>query len=162
MRISFDLDDTIILTGDGCLYEAPLKFPYSLFYKEQLRSGMVALCKELVSLGWEICIYTTSERSVNYIRNLFKQYGISLYNIINQQIHQEIVQGTRKEIQPSKFPSRFGIDLHIDDDRSVKQNGLQYGFNVLIIDRKDEQWTSKILDEAIRIIKRKESMQNHF
>jgi hypothetical protein len=47
----------------------------------------------------------------------------------------------------------FGIDLHIDDDISVKQNGIQYGFNVLIVNKNDEDWDYKVLNEANRIIK---------
>ncbi|HOV28141.1 MAG TPA: hypothetical protein PK566_17525 [Pseudobacteroides sp.] len=54
---------------------------------------------------------------------------------------------------PSKVPSKFGIDLHIDDDISVKQNGMQFGFNVLIISKDDKDWSLKVLNEAKRIMK---------
>ncbi|HEX9061282.1 MAG TPA: HAD family hydrolase [Clostridia bacterium] len=161
MKISFDLDDTLILTGENCLYEDSIKFPYSILYKERLRKGTVNLCKELASLGYDICVYTTSERSTRYISKLFKLYGIKLNNIVNQKIHMNIVQGNRKEIMPSKVPSRFGIDLHIDDDVSVRQNGVQYGFKVLIVDKNDGEWDQKVLNEARRIIKLKEEFYNH-
>lgn len=59
---------------------------------------------------------------------------------------------------PSKVPSKFGIDLHIDDDTSVKQNGVQFGFNVLILSKTDTEWTVKVLEEAKRIKRIKESM----
>ena len=160
MRISFDLDDTLILTGDGCLYEAPIKFPYSLFYKEQLRRGTINLCNQLTALGYEVCVYTTSERSERYIKKLFSLYGIKLKIIINQKKHLEVVQGKRKEIMPSKFPSRFGIDLHIDDDISVKQNGMQYGFKVLIINKSDEIWYEKVIAEAKRLLNQRASVNN--
>lgn len=78
-------------------------------------------------------------------------YGIKLANIINLEIHQKKVQGNRKEILPSKLPSKFGIQLHIDDDITVKQNGILYGFKVLILDRNDEEWVQKVLDEASRL-----------
>lgn len=156
MKISFDLDDTLILTDEGVIYEKPVRNIKALFYKEKLRNKIINLCIELEKLGYEICVYTTSERSVRYIRGLFKIYGINLLNIINQRIHTEIVQGTRKEIMPSKVPSKFGIDLHIDDDVSVKQNGIHFGFNVLIVLRDDLEWDTKVLNEAIRIKKNKE------
>lgn len=54
---------------------------------------------------------------------------------------------------PSKVPSKFGINLHIDDDISVKENGIQYGFNVMIISKEDELWTQKVIEEAKRIKK---------
>jgi|LSQX01.2.fsa_nt_gb hypothetical protein len=37
MKISFDLDDTLILSGKNAFYEPPIKFPYSIFYRECLR-----------------------------------------------------------------------------------------------------------------------------
>ncbi|AEV68584.1 hypothetical protein [Acetivibrio clariflavus] len=159
MKISFDLDDTLILTDKDTEYEKPVKFIRALFFKEKLRKGTKALCEELKSLGFDICVYTTSERSVGYIKRLFGVYGIRLSKVINQKIHKELVQGTRKEIMPSKVPSKFGIDLHVDDDISVKQNGIQYGFNVLIVSKDDKNWELKVLNEAKRIKKNKNYME---
>ena len=156
MKISFDLDDTLILTNKDAIYENPVKCIRALLYKEKLRKGIIVLCEELKYLGFEICVYTTSERSVGYIKNLFGIYGIKLSNVINQKVHKKIAQGTRKEVMPSKVPSKFGINLHIDDDISVKQNGTQFGFNVLIISRDDNDWCLKVLNEAKRIKKIKE------
>ncbi|MDP4181330.1 MAG: HAD family hydrolase [Bacillota bacterium] len=155
MKISFDLDDTLILTENDAIYENPVKMIKSLLYKEKLRKGIRNLCEELKSLGYDICVYTTSDRSAGYIKGLFSIYGIKLSNIINQRVHKDLVQGSRKEIMPSKVPSKFGIDLHIDDDISVKQNGLQFGFNVLIISKHDRDWAVKVLNEAKRIKKLK-------
>lgn len=153
MKISFDLDDTLILTDKDAIYEEPVRRVRALFFKEKLRKGIRILCEELKSLGFDICVYTTSERSVGYIKRLFGVYDIKLSSIINQKIHREIVQGNRKEVMPSKVPSKFGIDLHIDDDISVKQNGMQFGFNVLIISKNDNEWVQKVLNEATRIKK---------
>lgn len=158
MKISFDLDDTLILTEKDAVYEEPVRRIRALFYKEKLRQGIISLCKELKSLGFDICVYTTSERSVGYIKRLFGLYGIRLSSVINQKVHKEFVQGTRKEVMPSKVPSKFGIDLHIDDDVSVKQNGVQFGFNVLIVSKDDKDWNLKVLNEARRIKKVKMSM----
>lgn len=151
MKISFDLDDTLILTDKDAVYEKPVKHFKAFFFKEKLREGIRELCKELKYLGYKICVYTTSERSIRYIKSLFDVYGIKLHSVINLQVHMKVVQGNRKEIMPSKVPSRFGIDLHIDDDVSVKQNGIQFGFNVLIISKDDIEWTVKVLNEAKRI-----------
>ena len=57
---------------------------------------------------------------------------------------------------PSKVPSRFAIDLHVDDDISVKQNGIQYGYSVLIISKDDDAWVQKVIEEAERIRRKKE------
>ena len=56
---------------------------------------------------------------------------------------------------PSKVPSRFGIDLHVDDDITVKQNGARYGFRVLIVDRFDTNWMDRVIFEAERTINKR-------
>lgn len=162
MKISFDLDDTLILSGENHEYEDAIKFPYSLFYKEKLRKGTLSLFNKLKELGYNISVYTTSERTEYYIRKLFKLHGIKLDLVINLPKHLALVQGKRNEIMPSKLPSKFNMDLHIDDDKSVKQNGIQYGFNVLIIDINDKEWTNKILTEAKRIIKKQTSLSDQY
>ena len=58
------------------------------------------------------------------------------------------------EVQPSKYPGKYRIDLHIDDDISVKQNGDTYGFRVHIIGAEDERWAEKIIGEIKRIKER--------
>lgn len=55
---------------------------------------------------------------------------------------------------PSKYPSKYRIDLHIDDDITVAQNGKIYGFNVFIVGKQDDEWTEKIKNEIERIKKK--------
>jgi hypothetical protein len=155
MKISFDLDDTLILSHGGRLCEPPLKFPFSIFYRERLRKGTAALCRELAALGCEICVYTTSERPIGYVRRLFRLHGIRLGTVVNRQMHEALVQGSRKEIMPSKVPSRFGIALHVDDDITVQENGIAHGFRVLILNKDDAEWASKVLAEVNKLIKMK-------
>ena len=160
MRISFDLDDTLILSDKCTKFETPTKKLFSHFYREKLRKGIINLCQQLKSNDYNICVYTTSNRSVRYIKRLFDLYEIKLDLIVNQSIHESTVQGNRKEIMPSKVPSKFGIDLHIDDDLSVKQNGKQFGFNVLIVKKNDDEWDKKVMIEALRVKKIKENIIN--
>ena len=56
---------------------------------------------------------------------------------------------------PSKYPSRYRIDLHIDDDVSVVQNCRVYGFKVFIVGPQDEEWVEKIVAEVEKIQKLK-------
>lgn len=56
MKISFDLDDTLILTDKDAVYENPVRPIKALFFKEKLRMGIRELCEELRSLGYEICV----------------------------------------------------------------------------------------------------------
>jgi hypothetical protein len=60
---------------------------------------------------------------------------------------------------PSKYPPKYRIDLHIDDDISVFQNGKTYGFSVFLINENDSNWHLKVWKE-IEKIQRRKSKQN--
>ena len=160
MRISFDLDDTLFVSEKKFKTEKAPRFPFNLLYKEQLRQGTVGLMKRLCAEGVEVWIYTTSFRSERYIRGLFALYGIRPDAVVNGERHAREVQRTRKDAMPSKYPSRYKIDLHIDDDVSVLQNGRTYGFRVLIVGEQDDEWADKIWNEVEKIRGMKERTDN--
>jgi len=147
MRISFDLDETLFIDPKKNDIETEFGYIWKHIYKERLRKGTIDLFKYLKINKHEIWIYTTSFRSLSYIKRYFKKYGLILDGIVNGQIHQEKVQMNKIEIQPSKFPSKFRIDLHIDDDPSVKANGDILGFKVIILKEDDRNWKDKIINE---------------
>lgn len=142
MRISFDLDDTLICNDENVPQESN-KVPFFLRYwfNEPLRLGSCELMKKLEQYNHEIWIYTTSYRSVFYIRLWLFFYGIKITEIINQKIHLQYFGYS----SPTKNPKAFNIDLHIDDSHGVKLEGDKYGFQVLVISPKDLNWTSKIM-----------------
>lgn len=151
MRISFDLDDTLFVSEETFKVEPALKFPFCAIYKERLRLGTVALLKYIREQGMELYVYTTSYRSEHYIRGLFHCYGIKFDCVINGAKHAREVQSGHMEAMPSKYPSKYRIDLHIDDDRSVAENGKTYGFRVFLVGSQDDDWTDKIKKEIKRI-----------
>ena len=151
MRVSFDLDDTLFVDPEKFKTEKALPFPFRLIYKERLRFGTVSLFKYLKEHNIEPWIYTTSFRSERYIRGLFRCYGIKLCEVVNGERHAREVQRGKSEAMPSKYPAKYRIDLHIDDDISVKQNGGAYGFKVLIVGEEDELWTKKIIEKIQKL-----------
>lgn len=155
MRVSFDLDDTLFVSPDKFKTESEPHFPFNKIYKERLRLGTVSLMKYIRERNIELWIYTTSFRSEKYIRGLFRCYGIKLDRIINGAVHAREVQGEKLEAMPSKYPGRYRIDLHIDDDISVAQNGRAYGFRVHIVGAQDDEWDKKIIGRIEEIQRRK-------
>lgn len=151
MRISFDLDDTLFVSEETFKVEPALKFPFRAIYKERLRLGTVALLNDIRQQGMELWVYTTSYRSEHYIRGLFYCYGIKFDGVINGAKHAREVQSGHMEAMPSKYPSKYRIDLHVDDDRSVAENGRTYGFHVFLVGGQDDDWTDKIKREIERI-----------
>ena len=105
MRISFDLDDTLFVSEDKFKIEPALRFPFNIIFKEKLRMGSIELMKYIREQNIELWIYTTSYRSEQYIRSLFRCYGIVLDNIVNGARHAAEVQYGRAESMPSKYPS---------------------------------------------------------
>ncbi len=158
MRVSFDLDDTLFVDPEKFKTEKALHFPFRLIYRERLRLGTVSLFKYLEEHGIEAWVYTTSFRSERYIRGLFRCYGIKLREVVNGERHAREVQRDNPEPMPSKYPAKYRIDLHIDDDISVKQNGDTYGFKVLIIGDEDERWTEKIIERIKEISRNPRSL----
>lgn len=151
MRISFDLDDTLFVDPEKFKTEKPLPFPFNKIFRERLRLGTIRLFNYLKKHEIETWIYTTSFRSERYIRGLFRCYKIRLDGIVNGKRHASEIQYGKREPMPSKYPSRYKIDLHIDDDISVKQNGDTYGFRVMILGEDDPDWTKKIIERVEQI-----------
>lgn len=48
---------------------------------------------------------------------------------------------------------KYHIDLHIDDEAAIAQNGKDYGFHVFIVREQDDEWTEKVKKEIERIKK---------
>lgn len=153
MRVSFDLDDTLFVDPEKFKTEKALIFPLRCIFRERLRLGTVGLFRYLREHDIEAWIYTTSYRSERYIRGLFFCYGIRFCEVVNGARHAEEVQRNSHEGLPSKYPSKYRIDLHIDDDISVRQNGDTYGFRVLIVGEDDDMWTEKIISKIEQIDK---------
>jgi hypothetical protein len=114
MRISFDVDDTLVCCG-AVPGEQFLPWWWRWLYPEVLRRGTRSLLHQLARRRCELWIYTTSFRSERYLRGWFARLSVRLGGVVNQQRHDEVVgrQG------PSKYPPAFDIDLHVDDSEGV-------------------------------------------
>ena len=148
MLITFDIDDTIRLHGGIQSREPALRraLATALLYREPVRPGFTQICHDLKHLGWKVGIYTTSSRSVRYIRRWMKCYGLIPDLIVNGPLHEQAISGhSGPHRSPSKHPGLFGVDLHIDDAQGVAVEGERFGFRTLIIDPEDLEWHRTIL-----------------
>jgi hypothetical protein len=153
MKVSFDLDGALFINEDMIDAEAGLKFPFKYFYKEKLRLGTIDIMKKIIKNDIDLWIYTTSFRSRHYIKKYFKNYGIKikLKNIVNGQRHIDEIQNNQNETLPSKYPPKYNIDLHIDDDISIKQSGYIYGFKVFVLLENNINWVKELWEEILKI-----------
>ncbi|MFO0950636.1 MAG: hypothetical protein U0835_05680 [Isosphaeraceae bacterium] len=141
MRISFDLDDTIVC-GEEVPADAELPFWRRWRYPERPRRGTGTLLRQLDVAGHEIWVYTTSFRSEGYLRGWFRTLGIRLGGVVNQRVHDRVVGRGG----PSKNPRVFGIDLHVDDSDGVRAEGERHGFRVVVVSPTDPEWSARVLE----------------
>jgi len=145
LRISFDLDDTLVCPA-GVPAEPPPPWWRRWRYPEAVRLGAPALLRELAGGGWEVWVYTTSARPPRYVNGWFRTLGVRLSGVVNQDVHERVVgrQG------PSKYPRAFGIDLHVDDSEGVALEGARHGFAVLTVRPDDPGWADRVRQAARR------------
>ena len=147
MKISFDLDDTLVCYAPTVPREVN-RVPRVLrwWFRDPLRQGTVGLIQELQNRGHEITIYTTSSRSPCAVRWWLRCYGIRIRQVVNQEIHQRTISRLSLCNPPTKYPPAFNIDFHVDDLPGVAVEGQRHGFEVLVIDPHDQDWTRHILN----------------
>lgn len=143
MKISFDLDDTIISRSRFSLEREPLMA--KIIGAERIRLGILRLFRELRARKHKIYVYTTSYRSKIKIKLMFLSYGIPVDFVINQQLHERTVRRKGKNV--SKFPPEFDIDIHIDDSIGVEMEGEKFGFKTIIVEVGAENWVDKVLNK---------------
>jgi len=143
MRISFDLDDTLICYDPKIPREANRVSPlWRWKYNEPMRLGAVDLVRQLQNEGHEIWIYTTSFRNPKDVRRWLGFYGFKTTSVINADLHSKLV--SRQNRSFSKFPSHFQIALHIDDE-DFSEMGAKFGFVWLTVSPYELNWTDKVL-----------------
>jgi hypothetical protein len=145
MKISFDLDDTIIPGSKTFQTERQTLFQ-KLLGMELIRKGTVELFKALRKRGHTVGIYTTSHRSYGHVKLLFLLNGFPVDFIINQKRH--LLKLNNSGVHCSKYPLAFDIDLHIDDSKGVEIEGQKYGFRTLIIEEQPPEWGNLVLNKV--------------
>src|SRR5687768_2025230 len=90
MRISFDLDDTLICRS-GQSFETPISRPWNWLLRiEPLRLGARWLFAELRRRGCEIWIYTSSGRSQRSVRRWLRRHGLHVDEVVNEAVDGEL------------------------------------------------------------------------
>ncbi|MDD2137479.1 hypothetical protein [Pseudomonas kurunegalensis] len=162
VRISFDIDDTLAcLPEHADAEDSKLPGFVHRWLGEPLRSGTRSLIRDLRRQGCSIWIYTSSGRTPAYIRRWLMLYGIHVDGVVNSDRHQHILAQKGLENSPSKLPSAFDIDLHVDDSEGVRLEGVDHGFRVVVVCPKDEHWAQKVKDAAVDVQARLAWQQPH-
>lgn len=132
MKISFDLDGTLIPLGENVFPVERKKAFQKKLEIESLRVGTKSVFKALKMAGHEVGIYTTSFRSQRMIRFWLWSYGLKADFIINEQLAGPKLR--QLNMGASKYPPAFNIDLHIDDLPGIAMEGERYEFETILVD----------------------------
>lgn len=147
MRISFDIDDTLVWRESTMPRETSLlPIPVHRWLTELLRRGTRQLFCQLREQGCSIWIYTSSLRTPFHIWLWLRLHGVRVDGIVNDDRHRRELSRCNFTHPLSKYPPAFGIDLHIDDSEGVRLEGKTHGFQVLVISPDDEDWADKVLN----------------
>ncbi|MGF6093863.1 hypothetical protein [Pseudomonas sp. 18175] len=152
VRISFDIDDTLACQPHHSAAEDS-KLPECVhrWLGEPLRNGTRALIRELRRQNCSIWVYTSSGRTPAYIRRWLLLYGIHVDGVVNSVRHGHALAARGLSNAPSKLPTAFDIDLHVDDSEGVQLEGYDHGFRVVVVRPDDEQWAQKVLEAVARV-----------
>ena len=141
------MDDTLIIPNSEYAEEIfQYKLLAQIFKVEKLRLGTKEIFQFFEEENCKRWIYTTSFRSIRYIKWLFLVHGIKLQGIVNQEIHEKNVSLTI-----SKYPPAFNIDILIDDSKGVLIEGKQNNFKVIQIDPDNLNWVEKIKEDFFEL-----------
>ncbi|MFJ4156656.1 hypothetical protein ACIPZF_17885 [Pseudomonas sp. NPDC089752] len=152
VRISFDIDDTLACLPDHSdVEESKLPEFIHRWLGEPLRSGTRELFRDLRRQGCSIWIYTSSGRTPSYIRRWLLLYGIHVDGVVNSDRHQQALNKRGLVNSPSKLPSAFDIDLHVDDSEGVRLEGQDHGFRVVVVCPKDDNWAQSVKEAATHV-----------
>lgn len=152
VRISFDIDDTLACQAEHSAAEHS-RLPQFVhrWLGEPLRVGTRALTRELRRQGCSVWVYTSSGRTPAYIRRWLMLYGIHVDGVVNSVRHSEALAERGLVNSPSKLPSAFDIDLHVDDSEGVRLEGHDHGFRVVVVRPDDEHWAQHVLEAVGKV-----------
>ncbi|MBZ9780048.1 hypothetical protein K9857_00585 [Pseudomonas sp. REP124] len=152
IRVSFDIDDTLAcLPHHSDVEPGPMPDFVHRWLGEPLRIGTRSLTRELRRQGCSIWVYTSSGRTPSYIRRWLLLYGIHVDGVVNSVRHNQALTERGMVNSPSKLPTAFDIDLHVDDSEGVKAEGHDHGFRVVVVRPDDARWAQRVLDSVAEV-----------
>lgn len=152
MRISFDLDDTLICYQDDVPREAPLPWYLAIWGgNAPLRRGTRDLFLDLQSRSHEVWIYTTSSRTPWQIQAWLWAHGATIRGgIINRDRYEARMRRAHPDRAPGGYPLVFQIDLHVVDAEGTRLTEGGAGFRTLVLQRGDPDWARTVREEVAR------------
>lgn len=148
-RVTLDLDEVVFGSSGDTDLEKGLPFPFNLEYKERLRSGIPALFNHLSKNGYDIWVYSANYYSMDYLKQLFKRYHVTVDGIVT---------GMAKKSKEAKsridklIAEKYKTTIHIDRSLVLITNTGSKDFIEKEIVSDNDNWALKvkmIIDETL-------------
>ncbi len=142
-RVSFDLDEVIFSPDKDGSFEDALPFPFSLFYKEKIRTGIPALFNYLKKNGYDIWVYSSKDYSFDHIRRLFKLYHVGVDGVVTG-MHR-LAKGDSQNRIKEMVSQKYRYTLHIDSNSVLKVYKQTGRFMEKEINTNASNWSAQVI-----------------
>ena len=136
-RVTLDLDEVIFLTHLDMFEPEPGVMPKP--FKERVRIGVPALFHYLYTHGYDIWVFSSNYYSIDYIRRLFKRYGVHVDGIVT---------GTGKNKSKKNIDAllaeKYTETVNIDNESVVRIIRGSKDFDQFDIENQGKEWATDV------------------
>lgn len=144
-RVTLDLDEVVFCTGEGFTMEKALPFPFSLYYKERMRSGIPALFNHLRTKGYDIWVYSEKYHSMEHIRHYFILHRTWVDGIVTGTGRRRgFLEDTRKKLA-NAITEQYQQTLHIDNNSLLCVDNKTKAYEDYPLTGNPETWSREII-----------------
>ena len=144
--VALDLDEVVFASGKDAAMEKALPFPAGRVYRERLRYGIPALFRFFKTHGYEIWVYTAKYYSMEYIRHLFKWYGVQVDNIVTGTSRKSRVGAEERKNMQAQVVNRYAHMIHLDGSSLVRVNGGAKSYEDFALAGDPRTWSREIME----------------
>ncbi len=144
-RITLDMDEIVFSTDRDGGMEKPLRFPLNRIYQERLRLGIPALFAYFVSGGYDIWLYSSGYKSVDYIGELLKLHHTQVTGIITGTARKASKDAKTSETLEKLMVGKYDQTIHIDNDTVVCIDSREGTFREIQLPGA-AAWTAEVME----------------
>ena len=155
-RLTLDLDEVVFGNLDESLLMKPLPFPRKLFYKERIRTGIPTILHFLAKQGYDIWLYTASYYSYDYLKHLFRLYGVHADGVITgtkRKVEATAENKAKIDTIKNMFRDNYGETLTIDNKGIIRFFTSGREFEQYDLECSPADWSHEVMTVLERIAK---------
>ncbi|MBQ6374251.1 MAG: ParB N-terminal domain-containing protein [Clostridia bacterium] len=145
-RVTLDLDEVVFVSEQDEAAEKALPFFAGRVYKERLRCGVPALFRYLKLNGYDIWVYTAGYYSMEYIRHLFKWYGVRIDNIVTGTSRKGRLDAADRKRLEALVANRYAYTIHLDADSLVRIDSGTRSYEEFPLTGDPRTWSQQIME----------------